>query len=149
MKNFKRLIASFVTLITILAATPLAAHAEWKNNSTGWWYTEGNSWATGWRYIDGNWYYFYSNGYMAKNCYIGDYYLRGDGAWTTPPSDSSSSSGSTASNTNTSNDQSQTVYVSKNGIYHSSPNAHGMKYYTTMSLADAQKAGYRACEKCY
>ncbi|NRU47117.1 hypothetical protein [Clostridium beijerinckii] len=66
MKNFKRLIASFVTLITILAATPLAAHAEWKNNSTGWWYTEGNSWATGWRYIDGNWYYFYSNGYMAK-----------------------------------------------------------------------------------
>lgn len=30
MKNLKRLIACFVTILTLLAATPIAADAEWK-----------------------------------------------------------------------------------------------------------------------
>ncbi|NRT88092.1 hypothetical protein [Clostridium beijerinckii] len=81
MKNFKRLIASFVTLITILAATPLAAHAAWKQDNTGWWYTEGNSWATNWRHIGDKWYYFYSNGYMAHDTTINGYYVNSNGEW--------------------------------------------------------------------
>ena len=83
MKNFQKIIASVVTLITLLVITPMEAHAEWKLNSTGWWYTEGNAWATGWRYIDGNWYYFYSDGYMAHNTTINGYYVNYNGVWTT------------------------------------------------------------------
>ncbi|MBY6931687.1 1,4-beta-N-acetylmuramidase [Clostridium botulinum] len=55
--------------------------AEWIHDSTGWWYKEGNSYAKGWRYIDENWYYFYSNGYMAHDIKIKDYYLNSSGAW--------------------------------------------------------------------
>ena len=61
MQKFKRLLASFMMALSLLAITPVAAHAEWKSNSTGWWYTEGNSWARGWRVIDGNLYYFKAN----------------------------------------------------------------------------------------
>lgn len=147
MKNFKKIVASFVMAISILTVTPVVAHAEWRSDSTGWWFTEGSSYATGWRSIDGNWYYFYSDGYMAKNTTIDGYYLNGDGAWTTSVPTSSSTSNSSYSNTT--NNQSQTVYVSDNGIYHSSPHAHGMKNYTAMSLADAQAKGYKACSKCY
>jgi len=81
MKNFKRILASFVMLITLLAITPVGASASWKSNTTGWWYTEGNSWATGWKLINANWYYFYSDGYMAKNKIIDGYYLNSSGAW--------------------------------------------------------------------
>lgn len=142
MKNLKRVLASFITLITLLAVAPISAHAEWKSNTTGWWYTEGNSWATGWRNIDGKWYYFYSDGYMAHDTTIGGYYLNSSGAWTTSGNSNSYSSTST-------NEQRQTVYVSDKGIYHKSPNAHGMKNYTTMSLSEAQAKGYKACESCY
>ena len=34
---------------------------------------------TRWQVIDGNWYYFDSSGIMAKNRWIGNYYLLGDG----------------------------------------------------------------------
>ena len=83
MKKFQKTIASVVTLMTLFAITPMEAHAEWKLNSTGWWYTEGNTWSTGWRYINENWYYFYSDGYMAHDTTIGGYYLNSSGAWTT------------------------------------------------------------------
>lgn len=83
MKKFRKIIASAVTVMTLLAITPIEAHAEWKLNSTGWWYTEGNTWATGWRYINGNWYYFYSDGYMAHNTTINGYYVNSNGVWTT------------------------------------------------------------------
>ena len=147
MKNFKKIIASFVMMMSILTVAPVAAHAEWKSDNSGWWYTEGNTYDTGWKYIDGNWYYFYSDGYMAHDCYIGDYYLNSNGAWTNsiPTSNTSSTSYSGASATA----QGQTVYVSDKGIYHKSPNAHGMKNYTTMSLSEAQSKGYKACESCY
>lgn len=58
------------------------ASSEWKQDSKGWWYTEGNSYATGWRLIQGNWYYFNPDGYMACDTIIDDYYLGYDGAWT-------------------------------------------------------------------
>ena len=83
MKKFRKIIASVVTVMTLLAITPIEAHAEWKLNSTGWWYTEGNTWATGWRYINENWYYFYSDGYMAHNTTINGYYVNSNGVWTT------------------------------------------------------------------
>ncbi|MDR3596809.1 cell wall-binding protein [Clostridium sp.] len=170
MQKFKRLIASVITLITLLAVTPLAAHAEWRQGNNGWWYSQGgSSYATSWTKIDGKWYYFDTNGYMqtgwicdggnwfylygdgtmAHDTKIDGYYLNSSGAWTNsvPTYSGGNTSGSTASAAG--DTQSQTVYVSRNGIYHSSPNAHGMKYYTAMSLSDAIKAGYRACEKCY
>lgn len=83
MKKLKlsKLIASTLVIASVLALNPLGASAEWKNNSTGWWYTEGNSYATGWKIIDGNWYYFYSDGYMAKNTTINGCYLNSKGAW--------------------------------------------------------------------
>lgn len=86
-KFVKKLVTSSLialSVITILPATQ--ANAEWKQDKTGWWYTEGNSYVKGqWRQIDGNWYYFYSNGYMAHDTYIGTYYVGSNGAWTNPP----------------------------------------------------------------
>lgn len=79
-KFLKGIIAITITGLSILLL-PIGANAEWKQNSTGRWYSEGNSYATGWRLIDGNWYYFYSNGYMASNTIIDDYYLNSIGEW--------------------------------------------------------------------
>ncbi|MDR3594169.1 cell wall-binding protein [Clostridium sp.] len=173
MKKFKRLIVSFATLIMLLAIAPISAHAEWRQGNNGWWYSQGgSSYATGWTKINGQWYYFDSNGYMetgwindngnwfytygdgtmAHDTKIDGYYLNSSGAWTNsvPTSTSYNANGYSGSTSSYVGDnQSQTVYVSKNGIYHSSPTAHGMKYYTPMSRADAEKAGYRACKICY
>ncbi|MDU4659269.1 MAG: hypothetical protein E6X72_05680 [Clostridioides difficile] len=79
MKNFKRLLAGFIAVLSLIAIKPIAANAEWKSNTTGWWYTQRSSWATGWRNINGNWYYFYSDGYMAHDCWIEDCYLNSSG----------------------------------------------------------------------
>lgn len=64
---------------TLLAGLPLGVSAEWKNNTKGWWYTEGNSYATGWRLINSSWYYFDDNGYVEHNKIIGNYYLYSNG----------------------------------------------------------------------
>lgn len=144
MNNFKRLLASFIAVLSLIAINPIAANAEWKSNTTGWWYTEGSSWATGWKNINGNWYYFYSDGYMAHDCWIGNYYLNSSGAWTTEVPTSTST---ITSNSGT-NSVSDTVYVSNNGIYHSTSTAHGMKNSTAMSIDEAINKGYTACKKC-
>lgn len=146
MKKFKRLLASLMMALSFIAITPVAAHAEWKSDSTGWWYTEGNSWATGWRNINGNWYYFYSDGYMAHDEWIGDYYLGSSGAWTTESSSYSTSSVATT------NDKTQMVYVASSGNgkkYHSNPNCSNMKGTRHITLSEAQSEGYTACSKCY
>lgn len=74
-----------ILVLTIVSASLLissiGANAEWKQDTTGWWYTEDNSYTTGWRLIDGNWYYFYSSGYMASNTIIDGYYLNYKGVW--------------------------------------------------------------------
>lgn len=75
------IIAGALAAVSILAMNPAEANAAWKENNRGWWYTEGSSWATGWRLIDGNWYYFYSDGYMAKDTTIGGYYVNSNGVW--------------------------------------------------------------------
>jgi len=66
MKKLKltRLIASTLAIATVLALNPIGASAEWRQDSNGWWYTEGSSLAIGDRRIDGHYYYFDTNGYM-------------------------------------------------------------------------------------
>lgn len=67
-------------LVTTLNLVP--ANAAWKQNNTGWWYTEGSDYATGWKQIDSQWYYFDSDGYM-KTGWVKDsnrwYYLNSTG----------------------------------------------------------------------
>lgn len=63
--KLKKVIALAVAALTITALSPVGASAQWKQNSHGWWNTEGNSYSVGWRAIDNNWYYFDSNGYMS------------------------------------------------------------------------------------
>lgn len=143
MQKFKRLLAGVITFITLLAITPVAAHAEWRQDSTGWWYTEGNSFATGWKSIDGNWYYFRSDGYMAHDCFVGSYYLNSSGAWTTNVP-------TLVTNTGTISDNSRIVYVSDTGTkYHRIPNCGNMKSSSQMSLNQAKQIGYEPCSKCW
>jgi len=145
MQKFKRLLASFITVISLLALNPVVAHAEWKSNSTGWWYTEGNSYAQWWKQIDGKWYYFYSDGYMAHDEYIGDYYLNSNGAWTT----ASASSTSTSSVSN-SNDKSQIAYITPTGKkYHRIPKCGNTKSSTQTTVEKAEQEGYGPCSKCW
>lgn len=84
MKRLKltKTIAATLIAASVLALNPIGASAEWESNSTGWWYTEGNSYTTEWKNIDGNWYYFYSDGYMATNNKIDGYFVNSTGAWT-------------------------------------------------------------------
>lgn len=109
MKRLKltKVIASTLIVTSILALNPIGASAEWKSDSTGWWYTEGSSYATDFKKIDGNtyyfgqdgymktgwiqfdnyWRYFYSNGEMAHDTVINGYVIDTAGIWakdTTP-----------------------------------------------------------------
>lgn len=69
MKKLKltKILAGTLVIASVLALNPIAASAQWKQDSKGWWYTEGSSWARGWREIDGYSYYFKLNGYMLSN----------------------------------------------------------------------------------
>lgn len=98
--KFQKIAASVVTLMTLLAITPMEAHAEWKLDSKGWWYTEGNTWATGWKYINEKWYYFYSDGYMAHDTTIDGFYVNSSGAWITDLGQYVSNNNSQASTVN-------------------------------------------------
>lgn len=79
--KLKKIIASTLIAVSVLALNPIGASASWRYDGAGWWYTEGTSWAVGWRQIDGKWYYFDSNGHMVKNTNVGGYALGSDGAW--------------------------------------------------------------------
>lgn len=83
MRKLKKLIASSLIVVSIMTLNPIGVSAEWKNNSKGWWYMQGNSYYTGWNLINDKWYYFYSDGYMAKDTWIDGYYLNISGAWIT------------------------------------------------------------------
>ena len=71
-----------MTVLSLVSIFPQGAIAEWRKDSKGWWYNNGNSYYTGWKHIDSNWYYFYSDGYMATNDKIGDYFVNSTGVWT-------------------------------------------------------------------
>lgn len=68
-KHFNKIIALGIVATSVLVFNPTGANAEWKQDSTGWWYTEGDSWDTGWRNIGGEWYYFKDDGYMFNSPY--------------------------------------------------------------------------------
>lgn len=84
MKNLKlkKLVAVALVAMTITTVSPVGASAAWKQDSKGWWNTEGNSYSKGWRDINGAWYYFGSDGYM-KTGWINDggkwYFLKASG----------------------------------------------------------------------
>lgn len=66
MKKLKliKVIASSLIAISVIALNPIAANAEWMQDSNGWWYSEGSGYATGEKRINEKGYYFDSNGYM-------------------------------------------------------------------------------------
>ncbi len=84
--KLKKLVAATVAALTIASVTPVGASAAWRQDSNGWWNTEGYSYSIGWRLIDGDWYYFDSVGYM-KTGWVNDngtwYYLQSSGAMKT------------------------------------------------------------------
>lgn len=85
-KMIKSFIAGLTLILGISVVNPVSASAAWKQDSNGWWNTEGDSWSIGWRKIDGSWYFFGSNGYM-KTGWVNDngswYYLSNSGAMKT------------------------------------------------------------------
>lgn len=83
MKNklLKRVVTLTIVGVTFLTSLPIGISAEWKQDSNGWWNTEGSSYSVGWRKIDGQWYYFDINGYMAKNTIVDGCILGSDGIW--------------------------------------------------------------------
>lgn len=83
MKKMKltKIITSSLVVAAMLTIHPIGASAEWKQDNTGWWYTEGSAWSVGWRLIDSKWYYFYDTGYMAHDTTVNGYKLGSDGAW--------------------------------------------------------------------
>ena len=56
---------------------------SWKTNGTNWWYEDTSGWypVSQWQKIDGKWYYFGSDGIMATDQYIGEYWVGSDGSW--------------------------------------------------------------------
>lgn len=82
MSKIKKIVAMMLLSTAMVTVLPVSANAAWKQNNSGWWYTEGSSYATGWRNIDGNWYYFWpKSGYMAEQTTVDGYYLGQGGAW--------------------------------------------------------------------
>lgn len=83
MKKFKlmRMIVIILSLVSLFVLNPIGTNAQWKKDSKGWW-NEGDSkrLSIGWKQISGEWYYFYSDGYMAHDTTIDGYYLGSDGA---------------------------------------------------------------------
>ncbi len=82
----KKLISSLLIAASVIAILPIGASAEWKEDSAGWWYADGNSYYTGWKQIDGTWYYFGKDGYMRRG-WMQDgkwrYYLQDNGSMAT------------------------------------------------------------------
>lgn len=79
-KGYLKKVIAFTMIVTsALVLNPIGASASWKEDNKGWQYIEGNSLVNGWKNINGIWYYFYSNGYMAKNTIIDNYYINEDG----------------------------------------------------------------------
>ena len=100
MKKIKliKVIASSLALASMLTVNSIRASAEWKQDSNGWWNTEGSSWSVGWKEIDGKWYYFKQDGYMAHDTVIDGYELGSDGAWIQAASNNLSNSKNVTTN---------------------------------------------------
>lgn len=82
MKKLKNIMLTFVAVLSLFLMNTTGVNAEWKQDNTGWWYSQGSFFDIGWSNIGGQWYYFDSNGYM-KTGWLNDggkcYYLKSDG----------------------------------------------------------------------
>ena len=85
----KKLILGLASASLVLAMSMTAFAGEWKGDSNGWWYDNGNGSypkAT-WQWIDGNGdgiaesYYFESDGYLAVDTSVDGYDVNSDGQW--------------------------------------------------------------------
>lgn len=84
-QSLKKAIAVVLAATSIFALSATGASAAWRQDSRGWWNTEGNSYSKGWRNIGGTWYHFDNNGYM-KTGWLnngGWYYFSPSGAMQT------------------------------------------------------------------
>ena len=82
-------------------------------------------------------YYLKDDGLMARSERIGDYLVNDSGAWIATWKSAYGCY------------DNATVYVSRNNIIHRDSGCSGMKYYSTMTLAQALRQGARRCEKCF
>lgn len=103
--KLRKAVVGSLAILSLIALSPVAAHAEWKKDNTGWWYSttygkgylkdtwfsdNGNKYyfdsngymATGWKQMSsGLWYYFNNDGSMARETYIGNNYVNYGGVW--------------------------------------------------------------------
>lgn len=63
-KYLTKVVALFTIAISIGEFNSIGVNAEWRQDTNGWWYAQGNSYDTGLQCINRNFYYFNSNGYM-------------------------------------------------------------------------------------
>jgi len=80
-KIFKKFIVMGIIASSISILPLTGASAEWKQDSKGWWNTEGSSWSVGWKQIDSKWYYFGQDGYMAHDTIVDGYKIDNNGVW--------------------------------------------------------------------
>ena len=56
--------------------------SNWERINGKWYYFDASGWMlTGWQKVGGDWYYLYSDGAMAENTWIGNYYVDASGRW--------------------------------------------------------------------
>lgn len=85
----KKMVTLSIVAALTAAFTMTAFAAEWKQDTTGWWWQndDGTYPINSWKWIDGNsdgiseCYYFDQNGYMMVNTEIEGSAVNGDGAW--------------------------------------------------------------------
>lgn len=81
MKKLRNIMLTFVAVLSLFLMSASGVNAEWKQDSNGWWYSQGSFFDTGWSNIGGQWYYFGSDGYM-KIDWVNDggswYYFKTD-----------------------------------------------------------------------
>lgn len=122
MKKFMKRSAALLMALMVFVGTAMTVMAAgWQQNSTGWWYDNGNgTWpANSWQWIDGNGdgvaecYYFDGNGYMLSNTTTPDgFQVDASGAWTV---NGVVQTQGTAQNTNTNNGSIPSGY-NENGL---------------------------------